>query len=345
MVDLAERWQRQFGLVYDPRSKAERGDRLADGSPFPPLRKALAPSCEPHATALQAFESVLDECLAHVSRNVIGLAEGDPDQRVEHVHQVRVGIRRLRSALRCFEGWVPLPPPELVNRLRGVFAALGQVREADVLGGGVVAELALAGAPPLQSPAGATGPNPADIARSADTQQLLLAWIGWRSSLTASTPQPDAKGAAAAPSARCGSAPLEHGDDPRAFRRSAQQRLHRWHRRLSADCARFDELDETALHALRKRIKRQRYAVEFFAPVLRRKAVKRYVDALAPIQDRMGELNDLIVARDQYHALVAKDPGAWFALGWLAARTQQVRSLARPELERAVKVKPPEARR
>ena len=33
-----------YGLVFDPRSKAERGDRLADGSPFPAVRKAAAPT-------------------------------------------------------------------------------------------------------------------------------------------------------------------------------------------------------------------------------------------------------------------------------------------------------------
>jgi inorganic triphosphatase YgiF len=38
MLLLAERWRKRFGLVYDPCSKAERGDRLAQGSPFPALR-------------------------------------------------------------------------------------------------------------------------------------------------------------------------------------------------------------------------------------------------------------------------------------------------------------------
>lgn len=336
MVALAERWRRRFGLIYDPRSKAERGDRLAEGSPHPPVRKAAAPSYDPDATALQACAAVLDECLAQVSHNAIGLVEGDPAQRVEHVHQMRVGIRRLRSALRCFEGWVPAPPPELVEKLRGVFARLGEVREADVLGSGVAAALALAGAPPLGLPAGSPGPDPADIVRSADTQQLLLAWIGWLSSLPSLPSLPSSQAAAA----HAGQA-----DEPRELRRRAEKRLRRWHRRLAHDCARFDELDETGLHTLRKRIKRQRYAVEFLAPVLRRKAVQRYLDGLAPIQERMGELNDLFLARDRYHARVEQEPGAWFALGWLAARTQQLRSLARSELERAVKVDPPSAGR
>jgi inorganic triphosphatase YgiF len=380
MIGLAERWRRQFNLVYDPRSKAERGDQLAEGSPQPPLRKALAPSYARHAYALQAFVAVLDECLAQVSRNAIGLFDGDVDQRVEHVHQMRVGIRRLRSALRCFEAWVPAPPAELVEKLHAVFETLGQVREADVLGSGVVADLARAGAPPIALPTGASGPDPAAVVRSAQTQQMLLAWIGWRASLAnagreaagtgeavadAASPAPASSDAAPAEPSTTGSAPagataadgastaaaapghaplIKLGDDPREFRHSVQKRLRRWHQGLADDCARFDDLDEIELHSLRKRIKRQRYAVEFFAPVLCGKAVQRYLDALAVIQDRMGELNDLFVARDQYRSLLPQEPGAWFALGWLSARTQEVLSLARPELQRAVQVDPPRAR-
>jgi len=115
MLGLAERWRKRFGLVYDPRSKAERGDRLADGSPFPPLRKASLPSYSQHATATEAFGTVLDECFAQITRNAVGLIEGDPALRIEHVHQLRVGIRRLRSALRSFQGWVLSPQANLIK--------------------------------------------------------------------------------------------------------------------------------------------------------------------------------------------------------------------------------------
>jgi CHAD domain-containing protein len=108
-----------------------------------------------------------------------------------------------------------------------------------------------------------------------------------------------------------------------------------------ADWKAFDELDEVSLHALRKRIKRQRYAVEFFAPALRRRKVDRYLSAVVAIQDRMGELNDLFVARAQYQSLVESDSAAWFALGWLAARIAEVRALAKPELGRLAKADPP----
>ena len=91
------------------------------------------------------------------------------------------------------------------------------------------------------------------------------------------------------------------------------------------------------------RIKRQRYAVEFFAPVLRRRKVERYLDAVARIQDQMGELNDLFVARTTYGSLVETEPAAWFALGWLTAKIAEVRAITKPELGRLAKTKPPTA--
>jgi inorganic triphosphatase YgiF len=367
MLALAERWRKRFALVYDPCSTAERGDRLAEGRPFPPLRKAGRPRYADDATVVEAFGRVLDECLAHITRNAIGLTEGDPVQRVEHVHQLRVGIRRLRSALRSFLGWVPAPPADLVSGLRSLFATLGSSRDNEVLAGGVVAELAKAGAPPLTLPPGRSGPDPADAVKAAETQRTLLAWLAWRATLAlvpelaavepaagnAADPPAAADAAALADAESPDAAPeqardrgtddagLTPNDDPHAFRRKASRRLRRWHARIVADWKSFDDLDEAGLHELRKRIKRQRYAVEFFAPLLRRRQVERYLEALAAIQDRMGALNDLFVARARYQALSSVDPAAWFALGWLTARIADLRALARPELARLAKAEPP----
>ena len=381
MLALAERWRKRFGLILDPRSKAERGDRLAEGSPFPPLRKGLAPDYPRDATAVEAFGSVLDECLAQVLRNAIGLIDGDPAMRVDHVHQLRVGIRRLRSGLRSFRGWLPAPPQPLVDGLRQLFATLGMSRDADVLDSGVARSLSEAGAPPLVArPAGA-GPDPREALRSATVQQLLLAWLDWRvglvdDALPQARPAASAQAAdsgqdagavavavagavagagAGAALADVGAAPVDAdsatarsagqvlscGSDPADFHRLAERRLRRWHGRLGADSKAFDTLDDTALHSLRKRIKRQRYAAEFFAPVLRRASLARYLKRLAAVQNSMGELNDLFVARARYQALVAQDPAAWFALGWLAARIAEVKALAGPKLQRLARTDPP----
>ena len=369
LLTLAERWRRRFGLIYDPRSKSKRGDRLAEGSPFPPLRKAGQPRYPDDATAAEAFAAVLDECLAQITRNAIGLIEGDPGLRVEHVHQLRVGIRRIRSAQRCFQGWAPSPPADLVEGLRSLFAALGMARDSDVLDSGVMVDLAKVGAPRLTLPAGHAGPDPVKTVRAADSQQTFLAWIAWRATLAdepgegvdaiVAGPQGEASSPAAGDAQASDVRPSDGGphsphrtetgavasqtghDDAPTFHRDVERRLRQWHRRIIADSDSFDELDEAGLHALRKRIKRQRYAVEFFAPVLRRRKAARYLNAVAAMQDRMGELNDLFVARARYQSLVESDPAAWFALGWLAARIAQVCKRAKRELGQLAKADPP----
>jgi len=308
MLGLVERWRRRFGLVYDPRNKAERGHHLAAGTAHTPLCKARSPQYGKDAGALEAFGAVFDECLAHLSRNAIGLADGDPALRAEHVHQARVAIRRLRSALRAFRGWVAEPPAELVDGLRALFAELGKARENDVLGSGVAAELKQAGAPPLALPVVADAPDLAALIRSEAVQHLLLAWIRWRAGLQ----------------------PLPEPQD--VLKRLARKRLRRWHQALVDGCHRFDELEPEALHALRKHAKRQRYALEFFAPLLPAKRAARHLQALAAAQQVLGEINDLVVARDRYQALVASDPAAWFAVGWLTARLAEAREKARDEL-------------
>jgi triphosphatase len=371
-LELVERWRRRFGLILEPRSQAMRGEALAAGSRFPPPRRARRPDYPASAHARQACCAVVDECLGQILGNAIGLAEGDPALRVDHVHQLRVGIRRLRSALRTFDGWIAPPPADLVDEIRVLFGVLGQTRDSDVLDSGVALQLEQVGAPALRARSPAAGPDAQATVVSDRTQRMLLGWLGWRASLdeTPTDPAPcgpsdaasasagaggpaDAGGAAETGTAADAHAPADAGDDAdaalepgpaddaSAFRQALARRLRRWHRRIAQQWQAFDALDEPALHALRKRIKRQRYAVEFFAPVLPRKSVARYLEPLAAVQERMGELNDLFVARSHYQALVASDPAAWFALGWLAARLAEVRAAARPELRRLSRAEPP----
>lgn len=348
MLALAERWRKRFGLIFDPRSKAERGGRLAEGSEHAAPRKAVRPRYAASAGAADAFAAVVDECLAQMCRNAAGLCDGDPALRVEHVHQLRIGIRRLRSALRIFDGWVEVPPARLVEGLRGLFAALGQTRDSDVLRGSVAVELAAAGAPALHAPSGGSALDPAELLRSDASQHLLLGWLAWRAGLgEAAPPAPVAEDGSGATGSGAEHGRREqpdtamNGADAVRFQRAIAKRLRRWHGRFVDDWKSFATLDDEALHALRKRIKRQRYAVEFFAPLLKRRAVDRYLKRLVALQEHMGELNDLFVARARFQALVDADPAAWFALGWLTARIAAARAAVGSALRELTRVAPP----
>lgn len=319
LLDLAARWQARFGLVLEPQSVAERGRLITGGDSPRPVRKAETLRYAPDTPPIDAYQAALDECLDQIGRNAVGLVDGEDRSRVEHVHQMRVGIRRLRSALKAFEGWVAAPPDPLVAELRSLFADLGRTRDADVLDAGVRAELIRAGAPILIPRKRQDTIDLAGLVSGPACQAMLMAWLRWRDEVS-SLPAPKSAAAALKPLAR--------------------RRLKRWHQHLTAQWRVFSELDETGLHDLRKRVKRMRYSVEFFAPVLRRRAASKYLRVLSDAQARMGALNDLLVAREHYQAMVAFEPAAWFALGWLAARMAQAREDARVALGRLVAESP-----
>ena len=114
-----------------------------------------------------------------------------------------------------------------------------------------------------------------------------------------------------------------------------RRRLQRWQTQVCADAARFAELDIEARHQLRKRLKRLRYGLEFYGQLSPARRLRN--TALKPLQHAqqvLGELNDLALAIDASRADLADNPPAWFALGWLSARQQQLLSNALPVMQR-----------
>jgi CHAD domain-containing protein len=64
--------------------------------------------------------------------------------------------------------------------------------------------------------------------------------------------------------------------------------------------------------------------------------VRRYVQPLRALQDRLGEINDAVMAFDAFRSARESDPAdarIAFALGWLAARREALVAQAAPELE------------
>lgn len=386
MLAMAERWRHRFGLVVDPRTKAEQGDRLAEGDRFPAVRKAQRVRFDGDTDTLTAFRSALEDCLQQILRNAIGLVDGDDARRVDHVHQLRVGVRRLRSLLRSYQGWVPEPPEALVTALRELFNALGIARDSDVMASGVGRELFAAGSPAAATPAqaadgsdaaaamrpsGAAGRTkagnqtradgapsssiqPAELVASEAVQQALLGWISWNTLLAV---EPEAASSETANESGRNDEPQPVDGAPKAeasalpIAQRAAGRLKRWHKRIATDAPRFEQLEEEAVHDLRKRVKRQRYALEFFAPLLRRKEVEAYLKPLSAAQEEMGLLNDLFVAQVAFReqidqARVSGQSGAaddWFALGWLAARIREERHQMAPALLKLAKAHAPSA--
>lgn len=78
----------------------------------------------------EAFRAVCAACVQHVEANRLGaLAAADP----EYLHQMRVALRRLRTAFEAFEDAVPeAVASQLIGEVRWLGRALGRARDWDV---------------------------------------------------------------------------------------------------------------------------------------------------------------------------------------------------------------------
>jgi len=303
LLALAGRWAARHGLLLDVRSKSELGHTLAAGLPGSPPAMARPLRLARSASLDAARTAMLANALRQVLANAGQMAAGPSD--AGHLHQLRVGLRRLRSVLGAgwpaADGGVAAAAQEALATL---FQQLGAARDADAMGSWLWPALQAAGAPALRLPLlAATAADPAAPLRSPATQQLWLGLIGL------GLP-------AGAVALRAQAAPAK----PQAAGAVLAGPLQKLWRQVRRDARRFQSLDDAARHRLRRRIKRLRYLTELSAGLWPAKAVARLLKRLKPAQERLGEFNDTVVALAHCRALADSDPQAWFAVGWLSAR-------------------------
>lgn len=310
VLDVGRRWVVRHGVWLDLRSKAERGELLARGDPMAPPRGARQPTLTPRQSPDDARRAVLRACADQVLVNASQVADGH--FAPEHLHQLRVGLRRLRAALALLP--VETRPDPLAEAAATLFRRLGGARDADVLRAGLGAELQAArmavgldGAAWL--PALPAAADPVAQVRDPMAQGFFLDLLA------------------------AGLEPLEvAAEDGPPLRRVIGARLADWHRALRADLDTFAQLDDARRHRLRKRIKRLRYALEFSAGLFEPRPVRRHLKALRTLLDRLGALNDAVVALDAARASpqAATAADAGFTLGWLVARREALVAAALP---------------
>ena len=375
---LGARWLASHSLVLDVRSKSERGDKLASlaqtllapGSAaasndvpgnasvgeadmiaartahiarFWEPRSGGPVLLDPKMTPEQALATVTIECLDQIARNAGALAEIDTAGvcavgTPEHVHQLRVGIRRLRSAWSLFNGIADLPPLALREAIKVHFSLLGGTRDDDVLRETLMPVLRAAGQPPLDLQKTDYVDHTDQVSGGRDFQGWLVDMLAWTLNAqpvvpTPSTPAPDLGASPSADEAQSGSAadtgliepqiiPMEGLTVPKpvSLRAVLTRKLRKWHRQVVRDGLRFEALDIETRHALRKRAKRLRYGLQFAETLLPTNRLRNYRKQLSAVQNELGEMNDLAVGLTRFEGLRDTQPSAWFACGWIHAR-------------------------
>ncbi len=125
LVAVAARWVQRFGLTLDTRTKAERGDRLARGVRLGAPVKAQPLALPADVDCDAALRRVVGNCLQQVLGNASDLAH-ETDTEPEHLHQLRVGLRRLRTALRELGPLSPALPADWGERAGHAVRPAGQ---------------------------------------------------------------------------------------------------------------------------------------------------------------------------------------------------------------------------
>jgi CHAD domain-containing protein len=257
--------------------------RLADSPPAitPPRPRVDVVVIDQKSPAADIVQAAIATGARRLFDQEEGVRRGDDDP--EPVHQARVATRRLRSDLRTFRSLLDLEWSEpLREELKWLGSELGGVRDADVLLGRVNA--ATAQLPPGDRAAGQRLTDRVIERHAAARTELLTAMDGdrydallERINQAARDPQllPDA-----AQPARKALPPLV---------RNPWRHLRRTVDALPADPA------DIELHQVRIRAKRCRYAAEAVAPVVG-KAASEFADAIAELQDVLGEHHDAVEA-------------------------------------------------
>lgn len=268
-----------------------------------PMRRVGAAELPDGLGLAEAFAFVL----AHQTDVVLHYAPlaAEDASGPDPVHQMRVALRRLRSAMTLFRPALDCDELRAASaNLKALTQRLGPVRDWDVFLGETL---------PLVHEAFPTEPRLARLISAATRQRhachaalreflgsaafrrlgIELAWLAAaRSWHPAAPPQAD-QPEAGQPEANADQPKTE--DHPLSLHGFAAGVLNRRLRKLrSADD--LAELDAPGLHAVRLRAKRTRYAAEIFAPLYPGKGPRRFLQRLAAVQDSLGTLNDRTTA-------------------------------------------------
>jgi triphosphatase len=334
LYEVALELAQSFDLWPGTRSKAERGYALRSGEAGDP-QKASEIELPADATLDTALREIARSCLSQIAANADGAWEGSEP---ESVHQMRVGVRRMRSFFTVFRPVLPGEQSDLLeDHLRWLARELGSVRDLDVFVEELLAKIlsvrrddkALAafrdGAEALRDEHKA---KLREVLRSRRYTRLVLElghWIERASWLQ----QPLSERSALL---------FQRAD---TFASDALGRLHRKAERLGQEAVHGPP---SVRHELRIQLKKLRYVTEFFRSFYGRREIRRYLKRLERIQDLLGSLNDAETAARVLEELLQRlDAGpeqtaqlraAGFVEGFAARRDERAQDKLTEQWER-----------
>jgi inorganic triphosphatase YgiF len=288
IVVIANRLAASIPVTYAPQSKAERGYALSTDQ----VGKAVCAgtiSLDPDIPTADAFRTIALSCLDHAAANARAVRGGN----TRGIHQMRVGLRRLRAAISVFKELLRgRETEEIKTELKWLTDQLGPAPDFDVLierrvrpmhrSAPITAELDT-----LEHDLGVKRDAGLERAKAAVDSERYRE-LGLRTALWLANGEwsmsPE---------------PLSVAHRERAAADFAGEHLAKRTKKILKKLENIEELDPQRRHKLRISVKKLRYAAEFFAglfdkrkqPIQRR----RFAKILKNLQGSLGNLNDIEV--------------------------------------------------
>lgn len=305
LIQAVQPWVEKYQIWLDSSSKALKGQMLQQALQAPPVQyqNSLTLHADDHIGA--ALPKIIANCLEHLLPNSSAIA--GQQYEAGHVHQARVAIRRMRSALKTFGQWANQDTRAWQEQLAELFRQLGATRDRDALAASLIPQLQLAGSPVSELPvqAEAAEEDISALFRAPKTTLLLLELIEF-------SHQPQ--------------------DGKSKLKKQSRRQLNKMHQQICQAESAFEQLQAEEKHRLRKRVKRLRYSVEFIASLYPQSAMKPYLKALKPLQESLGRFNDLTVAHALFEQDTGQRPQSWFVLGWIASEQHHIEQQIQQDL-------------
>ncbi|WP_449377216.1 CYTH and CHAD domain-containing protein [Bradyrhizobium sp. UFLA05-112] len=284
VYELALRLAEHGPVKPSIRSKSARGFDLAADTP-PAARRPRKLRLDPSASLDETFAAILRACLLHLLQSLPAAEDGrDP----EGIHQLRVALRRLRSAMHLMQSVLSESKLDLLRaEARWLGQNLSAAREWDVFQNDTLRTVAqgcpsIAGFDALDQAVEQRRTSSYDKARlvlgdrrAASFVIGLGGWIetrGWRSEVAAE----------------------RLGQLAELAMNFARRILSAQHAKVLKRGRRFKSLTPDELHCVRLAVKKLRYVADFLLPLYgQRKSAKRFSDRLADLQHELGIYNDM----------------------------------------------------
>lgn len=276
------------GLIINQVTKAQTGYQLIDGATDPVPVKLGKFALDPRHTTDQVIAEIFSAGLANVLDNEAATRDGsDP----EGVHQMRVSLRRMRSALSVFKRVIDADKCQWAkDELKWLATCLGPARDWDVFGMDILDPVTGFGVDAdaideLRGGVAAKQKTAYDEVRQAMASPRYTRFLIGMSKFIASD----------------GWRPDDIGDDHSLDKPIAQVSdaiLGRALRRLMRTAKGLAKMSIEQRHESRIELKKFRYATDFLHSLYPEKRVRPFMKTLSTMQDQFGHLNDVAVAKE-----------------------------------------------